>query len=369
LRRFADGDAARPSRPPRGARSRLAGPLLLLASLAVAGVALELGLRAFVPRSRLLDPAEDAFWKLRFQEQARGRLDPLAFGNVSFHPVLGWAPRPLLRRPERGESTNSRGARGEAEHAYARTEGRARIVVLGDSFSYGLGVPDDAVWTARLERALPGTEVVNLAANGYGTDQQLLAWLLEGAKYEPDRVLLAFFVPDFDRNALRFRELAKPRFVPHDGALRLEPLAVGRPEDLLAESERVALGPLRVGDALGFARRRIAGESEARFAHKAEVLRGLLRILAASVALQGAELRLVVIPDQRYGRSRRAAEIAALAAAAARELGVPVLDLTGPLERAQAASADAFYGTASAHWTEAGHAAAAARIAEFLAAP
>jgi hypothetical protein len=87
---------------------------------------------------------------------------------------------------------NSRGQRGP-ERAETKPPGVKRVVVLGDSTSWGWGVDDDLMWTRLVERALgPGVELINLAVPGYGTDQEL--WVLEsvGLRYQPDVVLLGF---------------------------------------------------------------------------------------------------------------------------------------------------------------------------------
>jgi hypothetical protein len=43
----------------------------------------------------------------------------------------------------------------------------------------------------------------------------------EGLRYEPDLVVLGYYADDVSRNALAFRDYAKPRFVLRDGSLVL----------------------------------------------------------------------------------------------------------------------------------------------------
>jgi lysophospholipase L1-like esterase len=348
----------------RRVRRAAAGPLLALATLIALMALSEVGLRALVPRSRVLDPNGDAYWKVRFLEAYERSPQGARERNVRFHPVLGWAPSPGVQRPERGESTNSRGSRGSVEYAYERVPGVGRWVVLGDSFTYGLGVRDEEVWTAQVAHSL-GAEVVNLGVNGFGTDQQVLSWLIEGLKYQPDGVVLAFYLPDFHRNALAFRELPKPRFVLEDGALRFEPLRISDPGQIADESRRVSLRRSWLGDAIALSRVRLRGEPEEQFLEKAALCRGLLRLLGHSVRTAGAELRIVLIPHHHYARFERAAEIVSLVEAAGLEVGAPVLDLTDAFASGSS-KGDPLYDPAHQHWTAAGHRLAAQRIAAFL---
>lgn len=48
------------------------------------------------------------------------------------------------------------------------------ILVLGDSFTDGMGVPPEKMWYAQLHEALPGSTLIAYASPGYGTLQELL---------------------------------------------------------------------------------------------------------------------------------------------------------------------------------------------------
>src|SRR5262245_37250811 len=145
-------------------------------------------------------------------------------GIDAFSPTRGWALREGLRDlPAFGHlvSSNSQGLRGTREFAYERTPGVPRIVVLGDSFTFGEEVSDDETYSRRLEALLPGSEVLNLGVHGYGQDQMLIYLREEGVRYGPDVVLLGFIAEDMDRNLLAFRDFAKPHFVLDGGTLAL----------------------------------------------------------------------------------------------------------------------------------------------------
>src|SRR5512140_1780161 len=120
-------------------------------------------------------------------------------------PALGWRGRPNLRSEARLDPdfrhavrTNSRGMRDRETLA---RDSRRRILCLGDSFTWGLGVESADAFPSLLERGLPDTEVVNAGVIGWGTAQEWL-WLEgEGQAYAPDAIVLGFFVNDFWDNA------------------------------------------------------------------------------------------------------------------------------------------------------------------------
>ncbi len=83
-------------------------------------------------------------------------------------------------------------------------EGKAarRVLLLGDSVTFGLGVAQDRTYAARLASELArrgGTspEVINLAVFAYDTLDELAAFEEDGAKYRPESVVLQFYLNDF----------------------------------------------------------------------------------------------------------------------------------------------------------------------------
>jgi len=85
-------------------------------------------------------------------------------------------------------------------------EGHRRILVLGDSFTFGLGVRnDEQIFTHRLEvmlneqLAASGVEhfhVMNGGIPGSLTGDWLRLWKRIGSRYDPDLVLIVFFLRD-----------------------------------------------------------------------------------------------------------------------------------------------------------------------------
>jgi lysophospholipase L1-like esterase len=93
-------------------------------------------------------------------------------------------------------SNNSMGLRGSEVGGKTKP----RILVLGDSFTYGTGVNDDETFCSILQQKLPAYEIINAGNGGKGTDYQLKFYRTVGRFFQPDLVLLVFFENDFMDN-------------------------------------------------------------------------------------------------------------------------------------------------------------------------
>jgi hypothetical protein len=72
-----------------------------------------------------------------------------------------------------------------------KTSTSPRMLVLGDSYVWGYGVDQERVFTdPNVHQS--GKELINFGVSGYGTDQEYLFYLREGALFEVDEVVLAF---------------------------------------------------------------------------------------------------------------------------------------------------------------------------------
>ena len=165
-------------------------------------------------------------------------LDDMSYLHV-YSETYGWLPRrgfhlKLAGWPE--TKINARGYRGR-EYPHARTPGKLRVVMLGDSLAFGYGVADEEVSSRQLEELVPGIEVVNLAVQGYGTDQSLLRFEREGLLFQPHVAILNFCL------ANDFRDNAASRAI-YDGAYPKPyfKLEQGR---LVLHREHVKLSPLQ----------------------------------------------------------------------------------------------------------------------------
>ena len=323
-------------------RDLVLGGLLALAGLGATAVAAELILTI-----RPL-PAVEA--------HRRGPVRGEAARFYRHDPELGWAGRPGARGPLGGwefESEvvlNARGFR-DAEVPATKPPATHRVVVLGDSITWGLGVdrgeryPD--LLAARLASRGLAVEVVNLGVTGYGTDQEYLLFRREGRRYCADLVLLGAYENDARENAAAVQgRYPKPYFrrAP-GGGLVLENVPVPRIEGWDARAPAPPAG-LRAWLP--------ADPPEA-----VELTAALIRGLADEVARAGARFAVVVLPDLYYS---------AVTMSAATRSGVEqVLDLTPAFRGRARAGERLFYGLDGAHWTPPAHAMAAADIAAFVA--
>ncbi len=179
---------------------------------------------------------DDLSWRREWVSRHRPGTDfYLSFDK--YDETKGWYTKPNLRDEIVFENkilnTNSRGLRGTREFSYARNPGIPRIVILGDSFTFGDEVSDDETYSHYLQQMLPAAEIINMGVHGYGHDQMLILFGEEGVKYQPDLVILGFNSFDMRRNLRRFRDYSKPMFEIDGDGLRLTNSPVDPPDDIL----------------------------------------------------------------------------------------------------------------------------------------
>jgi GDSL-like lipase/acylhydrolase family protein len=212
---------------------------ILLVCLLLAAV--ETGARlilSYPPVFRRVARQSDAAWRLEWARRHAAHA-PSRYSFDLYHPTRGWTLKPGLNHypMARGKTltTNSKGIRNAAEVPYGRRSQGERILVLGDSFTFGEDVSDDETYSDALGRLLPEAEVLNFGVHGYGLDQMLLYLREEGVRYRPDWVILGYVDEDLYRGLLGFRDYAKPRFrLDKDSSLQLEGVPVLPPEHFLA---------------------------------------------------------------------------------------------------------------------------------------
>lgn len=75
------------------------------------------------------------------------------------------------------------------------------VVVLGDSYAFGMGVSDGEEFPAIMRNELAGrVETVNLASPGWGLTQEIRRYYEFGARYQPAVVVLQYCANDPDDN-------------------------------------------------------------------------------------------------------------------------------------------------------------------------
>ena len=262
----------------------------------------------------------------------------LAFGVVAAL-VVGEAAARLFRSSPRGggyapvrtdtrerRPINARGYR-DLERAIPKPPGVRRIVCLGDSFTWGVGVLFDDAWPQRVERLLAREggrwEAVNLAEPGLNTAQEASKLAGEGFAYEPDVVVLAYVLNDSeDANAAEARRAAD--------WLEERHAAASAPRSLLDETALVPLVRGRIRATVEN-RRRIA-DFHAMYAESYPgwaAGRKALRTIGGLCRARGVPLVVAVFPlfgnplDESYPFASEHAKVARAAA----EAGARVLDL------------------------------------------
>ena len=159
--RPADSKSTPPGQMSRLRRVLVAATAMGL-SLVLALALLEFGLARFY-YSNIDELRQD-----EFDEELGWRLKP---GNYTIKAPQAFAKHTVF--------INHLGIR-DPELAPSPPPGTQRIIVLGDSFTFGQAVSDEALFSTRLERSLnnrhPGVryEVINAGVPGYGTAQELI---------------------------------------------------------------------------------------------------------------------------------------------------------------------------------------------------
>ncbi|MBC8500294.1 MAG: hypothetical protein ISS25_02670 [Nanoarchaeota archaeon] len=123
-----------------------------------------------------------------------------------------------ILKPNLDKNINSKGFM-DYEHEYEKLDHTKRIILLGDSFM-------GTIINSSLENTYPRLlekmlneynldyEVINLGVSGYGTDQELLMLKKEGLKYNPDIVVLGFYMEnDIPDNSKKIFEVTEGELV------------------------------------------------------------------------------------------------------------------------------------------------------------
>lgn len=159
-----------------------------------------------------------------------GRLPEQTAGTKAlwkYDERLGWSLRPGASADTRLENATRPGPDAALAHINAaglrgpevRRDEPHRILVLGDSFAFGVGVDDDHTLAAQLGVLLgPSWEVLNGGVSGYSTDQELL-WFERLESLRPEIVVLVVCDNDFSANTedAAYEIYRKPVFELVDG--------------------------------------------------------------------------------------------------------------------------------------------------------
>jgi lysophospholipase L1-like esterase len=166
-----------------GARELLLNAALVLMGIVFAALTAEVFTRVFAPQRLYRYPrglyAAHATRAYRFAPNFRGRLTTPEYSTAMV--------------------INSLGLRDDREYG-RKPSGTFRILVLGDSFTAGIGVEGQEAFPKRVEEELTaGTsglrfEAINAGVPSYSTREEVLYLEQEGFQLQPDLVLLALFI-------------------------------------------------------------------------------------------------------------------------------------------------------------------------------
>jgi acetyltransferase AlgX (SGNH hydrolase-like protein) len=362
--------------------------------------------------------------RVALRMQGKGKEAGEVAQYTEYDPVLGWRKRPWARAVYRRReytvevAVNRHGLR-DPERDYAAPPGTLRLLALGDSFVEAYTVPVSQGVTQVLESSLTRegcpAEVINGGTSGYSTDQELLFYRAEGHLYAPRIVLLFFHYNDVVYNDRQeYFGTPKPVFEMGGGNLRVHRIPVrerppqATPATAAAEPESSSALVEWIRDRMWYGAPR-AYNSVARLGlwppmpqvptrlelrvyetrHVAEIedawakTSALLAAAARDTEEHGGRFLVVYAPSrlevddgswqlsrQLYGwdetgwdRHRVAERLNQIG----RENGFPVLDLTGPLRRANEGWGPPPYLTYDVHWTRRGHEVAAEEVQRYLA--
>jgi len=182
-----------PTTPPKRS-SRKGSFILLVVSLLLCGLILEVAVRLLLP------PLDNAEMKV-------------------FDAEIGKTLRPGYVGTDLGVEVriNAHGLRSP-EFSLEKPEGTYRILVLGDSWTFGVGVQQDETYPVQLERILNErfpdrkTEVLNAGVSGYETYNEAVYFRRTGCKFQPDLVLIGFYpVNDLHDKKSKYERYARER--------------------------------------------------------------------------------------------------------------------------------------------------------------
>lgn len=113
-------------------------------------------------------------------------------------PCLSYNNTPWKAGPLYAPERNRLGLRNPEVSPF-KAEDITRIVFLGDSVTFGLGVPQADTFVRLVEKLLPPKcETINVSAAGLNLDQEFQALMTQAQYYESDAVVWVFFPNDIE---------------------------------------------------------------------------------------------------------------------------------------------------------------------------
>lgn len=177
------------------------------------------------------------FYYLNRQQSTTQSASPAS----NFDPLLGWRnkrePSVVSAPPVKLNSGLWR-----SPHEFEVKKNKKRIAIVGDSFSYGVGLSDGNTYPDYLSKEFSGDyEVYNFGVAGFGLDQMAINAVYNVAPYHPDLIVFSFIADNFSRACFNFVFNArKPYFEKKSGDLVLSATPVPSPTELMEQHAPLA---------------------------------------------------------------------------------------------------------------------------------
>ena len=171
-----------------------------LTGLAIVALVIALSLGALEVATRLLFDRNGMHYGIEMWKYAKTLKRPSENWDIGHEHVPGGEAF-LMGVPV---VINSLGLR-EREYSPDKDRDVYRILVLGDSMTFGWGARAEDTYAKRLERMLNGTnaypdrrrfEVINAGVGNYNTAQEVAYFKSRGIQLDPDMVILGFYLND-----------------------------------------------------------------------------------------------------------------------------------------------------------------------------
>jgi hypothetical protein len=216
---------------------------------------------------------------------------------------------------------NRQGMRDDRSFAEVKPAGTCRIAMLGDSYFVGYELDLKQTFQHQLEAQLRlrrhNVEVLNFAVSGFGTAENLRAYIAKARRFSPDLVLMEWQVTDYDDNLrsglykLKGGALVKgvdsflPAVAAQDRLMRVALYRLLADHSHLFNFFREQVG-WRIKQLMAFLAKRETGPSENEVEQNTYIVNqaqvdlaaALLRESHAEAARNGAVLMVVDIPNR-----------------------------------------------------------------------
>ncbi len=128
--------------------------------------------------------------------------------GIVYHPDFGWGMVPGVQKTgfmwggDQLSRINAQGWRDD-DFQHEPAHGKLRLAVVGDSFTFGVGLNFGERFSELLETKQPGLEVLNFGMNASGTDQHLRMVEESVLAYQPKVIVLTTYMGN-DLEGIRF---------------------------------------------------------------------------------------------------------------------------------------------------------------------